>query len=136
IQQVLSNAGFFYNHTLNEHGMLLASLAEILVLTFATFRNIWEERKRVVMRVAKLEEAHSRTLKQLVAVQDNERKRIAGELHDSIGPMLAAIKINFLRIMKVKTQTRAADALIAKTEDIIDSSMAEIRNISHQLMPK
>jgi signal transduction histidine kinase len=49
--------------------------------------------------------------------------------------MLAAIKINFQRVVK-KTPGRAPDTLIAKTEDIIDSSMAEIRNISHQLMPK
>ncbi len=135
IQQVLSNAGFFYNYMLNEHGMLLASMAEILVLTFATFRNIWEEKKRISMQVVQLQEEYSRALEQLVTVQDNERKRIAGELHDSIGPMLAAIKINFQRAMKAKAPN-PPDALVAKTEDIIDSSMAEIRNISHQLMPK
>jgi signal transduction histidine kinase len=135
IQQVLSNSGFFYNYLLNEHGMLLASIAEMLVLTFATFRNIWEDKKRISLHVAQLEDEHFRTLAQLVAVQDNERKRIAGDLHDSIGPMLAAIKINFQRVVK-KTPGRAPDTLIAKTEDIIDSSMAEIRNISHQLMPK
>lgn len=136
IQQVLSNSGFFYNYILNEHGMLLASMAEMMVLTFATFRNIWEDKKRISMHVAQLEEEHSRTLKQLVAVQDNERRRIAGELHDSIGPMLAAIKINFQRMAKAKSPNPFRDPLVEKTGDIIDSSMAEIRNISHQLMPK
>ncbi len=135
IQQVLSNSGFFYNYLLNEHGMLLASIAEMLVLTFATFRSIWEDKKRISLHVTQLEEVHSRTLAQLVAVQDNERKRIAGELHDSIGPMLAAIKINFQRVVK-KARDKAPGALISTTEDIIDGSMAEIRNISHQLMPK
>jgi len=115
--------------------MLLASIAEMLVLTFATFRSIWEDKKRISLHVTQLEEVHSRTLAQLVAVQDNERKRIAGELHDSIGPMLAAIKINFQRVVK-KARDKVPGALISTTEDIIDGSMAEIRNISHQLMPK
>ena len=136
IQQVLSNSGFFYNYLLNEHGMLLASIAEMLVLTFATFRNIWEDKKQLSLHVAQLEEEQSRTLAKLVTVQDSERKRIAGELHDSIGPMLAAIKINFQRVVKIKAQDKTQGTLISKTEDIIDSSMAEIRNISHQLMPK
>ncbi|MBX2920964.1 MAG: hypothetical protein KF746_02140 [Chitinophagaceae bacterium] len=136
IQQVLSNAGFFYNYLLNEHGMLLASIAEMMVLSFATFRDIWVDKKRISMQVAQLEEEHSRTLKQLVAVQDNERRRIAGELHDSIGPMLAAIKINFQRVAKAKSLNLLQDPLVEKTGAIIDGSMAEIRNISHQLMPK
>ena len=136
IQQVLSNAGFFYVALLNDHGMLLTSIAEMLVITCATFLNIWEDKKHVAMHVVQLEEAHSRTLEQLVTVQDNERKRIAGELHDSIGPMLAAIKINFLRVAKNRLRNDASDMLVAKTEDIIDSSMMEIRDMSHQLMPK
>lgn len=136
IQQVLSNSGILYNETLNDHGMLLASIAEMLVLTWATFFNIGEERKRTSGHIAQLEEAHFRTLEQLVKVQDSERKRIAGELHDSIGPMLAAIKINFLRIAKARLRNDASDTLVAKTEEIIDGSMIEIRNMSHQLMPK
>lgn len=136
IQQVLSNSGFFYNELLNEHGMLLASIVEMLLLTCATFLTILDDRKRISRQVAQLTEEHSRTLQQLVMVQDNERKRIAGELHDSIGPMLAAIKINFQRVVKAKSLNILADPLIEKTGNIIDSSMNDIREISHQLMPK
>ena len=136
IQQVLSNSGFLHNEMLNDHGMLLASIAEMLVLTWATFFNIGEERKRTSGHIAQLEEAHFRTLEQLVKVQDSERKRIAVELHDSIGPMLAAIKINFLRVAKAGARNDDSDTLVAKTEEIIDGSMMEIREMSHQLMPK
>ncbi len=136
IQQVLSNSGFFYYELFNDHGMLLASIVEMLLLTCATFLSILEDRKRITKQVADLQEEQSRTLHQLVMVQDNERKRIAGDLHDSIGPMLAAIKINFQRLFKTKFQNDTQNTLVSKTEDIIDSSMAEIRNISHQLMPK
>ncbi|MFT3948270.1 MAG: sensor histidine kinase [Agriterribacter sp.] len=135
VQQVLSNSGVFHNTFLNDHGMLLASMAEMMVLTCATFLNIWEDRRRIARHVVQLEEEHSRTLEQLVTVQDNERRRIAGELHDSIGPMLAALKINF-QLITASAHNGLPVQLVAKTEDILDGSMAEIRNISHQLMPK
>jgi signal transduction histidine kinase len=50
--------------------------------------------------------------------------------------MLAAIKINFLRIVKAKDENKISDNLVTETESIIDDSLTEIRNISHQLMPK
>ncbi|PVD53858.1 hypothetical protein DC498_00210 [Terrimonas sp.] len=135
VQQVLSNSGVFHNTFLNDHGMLLASMAEMMVLTCATFLNIWEDRRRTARHIVQLEEEHSKTLEQLVTVQDNERRRIAGELHDSIGPMLAALKINF-RLITSKANNGLPAQLVDRTEDILDGSMAEIRNISHQLMPK
>ncbi|MCC6289828.1 MAG: hypothetical protein IT249_18270 [Chitinophagaceae bacterium] len=135
VQQVLTNSGVFHNTFLNDHGMLLASMAEMMVLTCATFLNIWEDRRRIARHIVQLEEEHSRTLEQLVAVQDNERRRIAGELHDSIGPMLAALKINF-QLITSKANNGLPAQLVDRTEDILDGSMAEIRNISHQLMPK
>lgn len=136
IQQILSNSGFFYSRILNDHGMLLASIAEIGILTFAVFKKTGDDKNYLTLQVAKLEDEHYRTLAELIMVQDNERKRIAAELHDSIGPMLAAIKINFQRLVRVNMKNQDPGALVEKTEDIIDSSMMEIRNIAHQLMPK
>lgn len=136
IYQALSNSGVFFNHSLNEHGILLSSIAEILVLGYAIFTGMRDEHRQVLAQMATLENAHLQTLTQLVTVQDNERKRIAGELHDSIGPMLAAIKINFQRIATLRSREQALDELVGRTGDIIDNSMQEIRNISHQLMPK
>ena len=72
-------------------------------------------------------------LKRLISVQDNERKRIANDLHDNIGPLLAALKINFNRIINSE---ESPNGLVQKTEAIIDDSILEIRDIAHNLMPK
>jgi signal transduction histidine kinase len=106
------------------------------MLIFGVFLNIWEEKKMKSKQLSLLEDDQKKTLQKLIAIQDNERKRIAGDLHDSIGPMLAAIKINFLRIVKAKNENKISDTLVTETENIIDDSITEIRNISHQLMPK
>ncbi|TAN01729.1 MAG: hypothetical protein EPN39_01495 [Chitinophagaceae bacterium] len=134
--QILSNTGYVTNRFLNNHGVLLANLVEIFILLSGIIYHIWEKERAKDTQLLLMEEDRRETLKKLIMVQDNERKRIAEELHDSIGPLLAAIRINFLRSIKAEREHRQADALIARTENIIDDSISEIRNIAHRLMPK
>lgn len=136
ILQILSNSDLIHSRFLNDHGILLASLLEILILTFGIFYNVWEDKKLKEVQISLLETERREALQMLIRVQDNERKRIAEDLHDSIGPMLAAIKINFLRLVKLKSNNTLSEELADKTENIIEDSISEIRNISHQLMPK
>jgi signal transduction histidine kinase len=134
--KMISNLGFINSPFLNDHGITIASLLEILMLIFGVFLNIWEDKEMQNKQLSLLEDDKKRTMQRLIVIQDDERKRIAEELHDSIGPMLAAIKINLLRIVKAKDENKISDTLVTKTERIIDESITEIRNISHQLMPK
>ncbi len=133
--QLFSNAGFVKNYFLNEHGMALAILVENSIMAFGLFYGLLEERKNKELLVLALEAQQTATLKKLITVQDQERKRIASDLHDNIGPLLAALKINFRRILNVKEERKQLE-LVQKTENIIDDSIIEIRNIAHNLMPK
>lgn len=136
VYQSLSNLGWLYTYFLNEHGMMMASVAEILLLTFGLFYNLWQEKQDKEKELSSAEGERTRVLQMLIGVQEEERRRIAGDLHDSIGPMLAAIKINFMRLAKAKAEGRATEELATRTDGIIDESIAEIRAISHRLMPK
>jgi signal transduction histidine kinase len=135
IVQLFANAGMIDNYFINEHGMAFGSLLENSIMAFGLFVGLLEERRNRNLQVLALEAEQTATLKKLIAVQDNERKRIAGDLHDNIGPLLAALKINFRRIANVKDQQKQLE-LVQKTEDIIDDSIIEIRNVAHNLMPK
>ena len=68
-------------------------------------------------------------IKASVEGQDNERKRIAQELHDSIGGNLAAIKLQFGSIPNSKEVYKT----ISKQ---IDDTYNQVRIISHDLLPK
>lgn len=133
--QLIATLGYFNNFFINEHGMAIASLLEIAIMAFGLFNSLLEEKKQKEMHVLALEQEQTDTLKKLITVQDKERKRIAGDLHDNIGPLLAALKINFRRIVHAK-EGDLRDVLITKTESIIDDSIVEIRNVAHNLMPK
>lgn len=134
--QIVSNAGWIRSRFLNDHGMLIGSLLEMLVLAVGIFFNVWREKTVQEQQLKTTEKERNRALEMFISMQDDERKRIAADLHDSIGPMLAAIKINFLRLSNAKLEGAASDSLVQKTESIIDEAISEMRNIAHRLMPK
>ena len=72
----------------------------------------------------------------LLQLQDEERRRIARELHDSVGQLLAAISMNNVAIKAEsdKLSPAAAEAL-SHNSRIGDEILGQIRTISHLLHP-
>lgn len=69
----------------------------------------------------------------LIRVQDEERRKIARELHDSAGQYLAAVNMNLSRLSK-HVHGPGADVL-ADTQKLVDQCLSETRTISHLLHP-
>jgi PAS domain S-box-containing protein len=79
-----------------------------------------ESRRLIELRTLELQKLSS----QLLQVQDEERRRIARELHDDLGQQLAAIK------MLLGSDTRNAEA-----SKVVDSATSSVRNLSYLLHP-
>ncbi len=73
---------------------------------------------------------------QLLRLQDEERRKIARELHDSVGQLLAAISMN---IGIIQPQSRSLDSrgarAIEENVHLVRQVSDEIRTISHLLHP-
>ncbi|MBV9182513.1 MAG: PAS domain S-box protein [Acidobacteria bacterium] len=65
--------------------------------------------------------------------QDEERRRIARDLHDSIGQYLASVKMNLAQVKQ--SDRKKANAAVLESEELLDKCIAEIRTISHLLHP-
>lgn len=82
------------------------------------------------------EEALSSVSRRLIAAQEQERTRIARELHDDLSQRMALLQIGVEQLARDTTelapQTRRQLRNIAKTSTEISSS---IHNLSHQLHP-
>lgn len=91
---------------------------------------------RVRERTAELERANEQLRSvpcRLIAVQEEERKRLAGELHDSIGQTLAALKLNVEFALGNPAQTpRILDRFVP----ILQRSIDETRSIYTGLRPR
>src|SRR5690606_16177210 len=93
----------------------------------------------------KLAEEESRRLeqeKQLVAVQATldgeaaERSRLAKDLHDGLGGMLSAVKLNLPQI-KGNALLEAVDVTRFQTAlGMLDDSIQELRRVAHHMMPE
>lgn len=70
----------------------------------------------------------------VMSVQDEERRRIARELHDGIGQYLAAIKMSCEVAAQATPRGDAGDAL-RDCLGLIDRCTAEVRTLSHLLHP-
>jgi PAS domain S-box-containing protein len=69
----------------------------------------------------------------LLHVQDEERRRIARDLHDSAGQYLAAVKMNLAQLDGPDLTN--AKTVLAESNQLLDTCLAEIRTISHLLHP-
>jgi PAS domain S-box-containing protein len=78
------------------------------------------------------EEALRKLSGRLLGIQDQERRRIARELHDSLGQYLVGLKIT---IEMLGQSQGDHTALLAECRDILDKSITETRTLSHLLHP-
>jgi signal transduction histidine kinase len=73
---------------------------------------------------------------QLLQAQDEERRRIARELHDSTGQLLVALSMNLARLKSEQNCSNPdADALIDDTTAMIDEMSRQLRTMSYLLHP-
>lgn len=63
---------------------------------------------------------------------ENERKRIAGDLHDELGPMLSAVK---MQINHLEPTDETETAVLEKSSTQIDGIIQRFREISYDLLP-
>ena len=75
---------------------------------------------------------HKERIQAEIDTLENERKRIAADLHDELGPLLSAVK---LQINNLDTTDPDDLQIIGKSSQYIDSIITKLREISNDLMP-
>jgi len=68
----------------------------------------------------------------LLTVQDEERRRIARELHDSLGQDLTAAKISLDMLAQ---ESGSSSAYLQEARNLVDRSISDTRTLSHLLHP-
>jgi two-component system, NarL family, sensor kinase len=68
-------------------------------------------------------------------VQDEERRKLARDLHDSTGQTLAALKINVSFLEAVSQPDSSQRAIVAQVRELADQAIREIRTMSYLLHP-
>lgn len=78
---------------------------------------------------------HQQVARRLLETQEQERKRIAAELHDGLGQNLLVAKNQVLLALRGQDPNGSAAAALRETRDIITQALQEVREISFKLRP-
>jgi two-component system, NarL family, sensor kinase len=107
-----------------------------LVLTIIIFVIFYQQRVyRFNKKLQQLEEEKQQTmLHASIRFQEEERQRIAADLHDDAGPLLATIRL-YLNENLINQDKPSQLQSIYNAKQLIDDAIQLVRNISHSLMP-
>jgi two-component system NarL family sensor kinase len=117
--------------------MLFGTLAMITLTLGIVFFVIFHQRKviRFNDELKRLEDEKQQILLNAsIKFQEEERNRIAADLHDDVGPLLATARL-YLNENLINLEPAAQVQSIFSAKQIIDDSIQLIRNISHSMMP-
>ena len=124
--------------------LLIASVAVLLLLGLLAYRNV-RHRHRLAKQQEELHQQQIRELekdKQLVAVdsllkgQEEERSRLAKDLHDGLGGLLSGVKFSLINMKDNLVITPDNMAVFERSLDMIDTSIRELRRVAHNMMPE
>ncbi|RTL59799.1 MAG: two-component sensor histidine kinase [Sphingobacteriales bacterium] len=111
-------------------GMLALAVGLVVFIVFHQRRII-----RFQHQLQKMEEDQQKMLLEAsIQLQEEERQRIAADLHDDAGPLLATVRL-YLNENMVNLDPATQLQSIYNAKQIIDDTIQLIRNISHSLMP-
>lgn len=112
-------------------GMSLALVFLGLLLIQSNKRKAQKEKDLALLK------ERDNSLKAVIDAQEEERKRIAKDLHDGIGQQLSGLKMAWQKLSSDLHPAAATEKdRILGLSQILSESAAEVRSISHRMMPK
>jgi len=106
------------------NAVIIAALLIGIIIAYFIFTLIRYHRRYVKLQKEKIFAE--------ITIQENERKRIATDLHDSLGPLLSAVKLN---INSIEMEHPEDKDVIAKSGKYLDEIIGSLREISYNLLP-
>ena len=128
--------------TLNK--VFIAAIIVLLIFSYLAYKNlknikkIADQRQEIQQqKIAELEKD-----KQLLAIdamlkgQEEERSRIAKDLHDGLGGFLSGTKLSFLNVKEKLVLSPENSALFNKSLSMLDNTIDDLRKVARNLMPE
>jgi len=130
-------SGIGYPLTFNTHvtlllGMLL-EMAVVFYIAIRRFTGLYKTNTKVLSDLAFQKEQN---MNLLVMGVERERERIARDIHDGLGVMLASVKMKLNLFQENNITEKASQEEMNAIISDLDQSHQELRNVARNLMPK
>lgn len=134
-QIIVQNAQLQQRKILNY--ILMGSATALLIISLLTYRTYQQKQILQQQRITELETEKKLTATEAVLKgEEQERTRLAKDLHDGLGGMLSGIKysMNSMKGNLIMTPDNAQS--FERSMDMLDSSIKEMRRVAHNMMPE
>ena len=139
---ILNKENAIRRKSIQNTALLLGCILLALVL-FLAYRNIRHRRKIAIKerelhnnRIVELERKHQLdAMQSILRGQEQERSRLAKDLHDGIGGLLSGVKFGLSAIKNNQGNNGKNPDEVDNVLHMLDNSVSELRRVSHNLMP-
>lgn len=115
-------------------GIIIFIAFATFLIGYGLFRQKQMEQKALL--VAQQTKQRELLTQAIIEAEEAERKRIASDLHDGVGQLFSAVKMNLGGLLnRVELKKEEDQFLAEKTMALVDESCKEVRVISHKMMP-
>lgn len=118
--------------------IIIAAVLALLVL-LAISGSLFYRKKQIEQKanheieMARQKDMRSRSV---IEAEEKERIRIASDLHDGVGQLLSAAKLNLSSLeSQIKIETPEQEMAFKNALSLVDDSVKEVRAVSHNMMP-
>lgn len=123
---------------LKSKNYIIAGISGVLVLGGLLSYSYY--RRYRLMQQSKLQQAvmqqQELATQAVLEAEEKERQRIAGDLHDGVGQLMSAARMNLSIIEHdLKFEDESKKAAFDKALSLVDDSCREVRAVSHNIMP-
>lgn len=115
--------------------IVVAAFAALLLLLVYSFYRRYKLKKEKQLQAEIFKQQEIAT-KGILEAEENERKRIASDLHDGVGQLMSAAKMNLSAMeCDIPFANDEQKKVYQKVLSLVDESCKEVRTVSHNMMP-
>ena len=117
--------------------ILFAGALALLIISLLGYRNYRHKQNLQQQRISELETQQQLSATEAVLQgEEQERTRLAKDLHDGLGGMLSSVKYSFNNMKGNLIMTPENAQAFERSIDMLDSSIQEMRRVAHNMMPE
>lgn len=112
----------------------IIALCSILLLTLYGYKSRQNIQQQRIVELEK--EKQLQATESILKGQEEERSRIAKDLHDGLGGLLSGVKYSLNNMKENVLLSSENAASFERTIDMLDSGIQELRRVAHNMMPE
>jgi signal transduction histidine kinase len=134
-QLIIQQATINKKNTLNY--MLIGSTTALFIISLLSYRNFSQKRKLQEQKITELEnEKLLLATQSILKGQEEERSRMAKDLHDGLGGLLSGVKLQLGAMKGNLILSEENGKTFNRALSKLDESISEMRRVAHNLMPE